>query len=129
MSWYHYYYCFHYHLYQFLNPFCLVFFFYYYYFVFFFFFLLLIKQLLFSHEAIKISRLLCLFISLFCFLSWSCRVIIHNLITLQFSSFIAILTWFYNSFWILLCHLFYYEIIVIDFMALQRDSNPQPLSL
>ena len=41
-----------------------------------FFFLFLIKQLFFSHETVKVSKLLCLL----CFLSWNCKVIIYNLI-------------------------------------------------
>ena len=74
----------------------------------------LIKQLLFSHEWVKPNRLFCLvgcgcLFVCFWFLSWNCRVIIHNLIAflhfpkgLQFSSFISILTYFYISFWVLL---------------------------
>ena len=53
-----------------------------------------------------------LFICFFCFLGWNSRVTIHSFITflpisksLQFSSFISILTWFYILFWILHCFL------------------------
>ena len=37
------------------------------------FFLLLIKRLFFSHEMVKVSRLFCLFVCLFCFLSCNNR--------------------------------------------------------
>ena len=64
-----------YHLYQFLNLFFSLFV------LFCFLFLLLIKQLLIKqHETVKVSILLCLFVSFFCFLSWDCRVIIHKII-------------------------------------------------
>ena len=39
----------------------------------FYFFLLLIKRLFFSHEMVKVSRLFCLFVCLFCFLSCNNR--------------------------------------------------------
>ena len=61
-----------------------VFFCFWFYFLFTFFFFLF-KQLLFSHETVKFSRLLCWLVCLLCFLSWNCRVIICNLVTfLQF---------------------------------------------
>ena len=53
-----------------------------------------------------VDYFLCLFVCLFCFLSWNCRVIINNFITflsstkdLQFSLFISIFT-FYFEFYI-----------------------------
>ena len=105
---------------NFLNPFFLFFFSSLLFFILFrfFFLLLLIKQLLFSYEMVKVSRLLCssvrlfvcLFVCLLCLLSVSCRVIIHNLIAFlqfpkgwQFSSFIVILTYICISFRVLLC--------------------------
>ena len=82
---YYYYYCFHYHLCQFINFLILFFCFVCLFVLFCFLFLLLIKQLLFSHGKIKVSRLLCLFVCLFCLLSWNCGLIIHNFIVfLQF---------------------------------------------
>ena len=64
-------------------------------FFFYFFFFFWLSN--FSH--MKRLRLVDYFVCLFCFLSWNCRVIIHNFITflpfqkdLQCSSFISILT-------------------------------------
>ena len=104
MSRYHCYYCFHRHLYQFFNSLFL--------FTFFFIIIIIIIILVlffsfyfwlnnsfFSDETVKVSRLFCLLVSLFCFLSWNYGVIIHSFITflpfpkvLQFSSFISVLT-------------------------------------
>ena len=51
-----------------------LFFFFFFFFCFGFnFFLLLIKRLFFSHEMVKVSRLFCLFVCLFCFLSCNNR--------------------------------------------------------
>ena len=50
-------------------------------FCFVFFFSLLIKQLFFSHKMVKVTRLLCLFVCLTCFLSQNFGVIIHNLVS------------------------------------------------
>ena len=69
---------------------------------------------------------------LFCFLSWICRVIIHNFITflpfpkgLRFSSFIPILTYFtfYLEFYIAFYQPFYYGFILTDSLAVTSEQN------
>ena len=77
----------------------------------------------FSH--MKRLRLADYFVCLFCFLSWNCRVLIHNFITfplfpkdLHCSSFISILTWFYILFWNLYCFL-PLDLLVVSFKTYQ----------